>query len=99
MILYGLNSSKFIKVTHTGKFNEENKASESGRKRVVHNINVINTISSDDYRMKELNRFLTDYKEKMVIDETNHGTVNTGKKSVKTNRVLKNIGFLNSLNK
>lgn len=99
MILYGLNSSKFIKVTHTGKFNEENKASESGRKRVIHNINVINTISSDDYRMKELNRFLTDYKEKIVIDETNHGTVNTGRKSVKTNRVLKNIGFLNSLNK
>lgn len=99
MILYGLNAGKFIKISHTGKFNEEQVETDNSKQRVIKNIATVQRITTDNPNMKKLDEFLKSY-EKMNIDTTNHGTiVGNSRKTIKSSKVTRNIGFLSSLNK
>lgn len=96
MILYGNNSSKFIKVTHTNQFNEEDNIQDNAKTRIKKSINSTRMIMNNDINAKKLEDFLNGY-NKMVIDETNH---NSSKPvNIKNGNIKRGISFLNSLNK
>lgn len=98
MILYGNSAGKFIKVTHTNAYNEDEKITDSAKERMKRNINSNRMIMNEDTGAKKLEEFLKTYNN-MTIDNTNHGLESTKRQSNRSIKVKRNIDFLRNLNK